>query len=118
MDPSPGDLRQRTEQTDSWAVVWFLRRLDRRSIWTTSLDARGYCDGWSGADRFGKYECAMDVLFLLPAERAGLRLRGASAKPGVVDSLVRQVAWQGNGFCLSWNWFGRTIGFSNLRSTS
>src|SRR5436309_464405 len=72
--------------------------------------AGGNFDGGRGVDRAGKHLDAGHVLFFLHAERAGIRLRRAAAKPSVIVALVRTISRKGDGICVPGNWVGRRSG--------
>src|SRR5438876_9176208 len=72
--------------------------------------AGGNFDGGRGVDRTGKHLDAGHVLFFLHAERAGIRLRRAAAKPSVIVALVRPVSRESDGIRIFGNRVGRRGG--------
>src|SRR5438309_4496346 len=72
--------------------------------------AGGDVEGRRGVDRTGKQLDAAHVLFFLHAERAGVRLRRAAAKPGAIVALVRTVSRESDGIRIFGNRVGRRGG--------
>src|SRR5438874_2465507 len=72
--------------------------------------AGGNFDGGRGVDPAGKHLDAGHVLFFLHAERAGVRLRRAAAKPGAIVALVRTVSRESDGIRIFGNRVGRRGG--------
>src|SRR6267142_1816051 len=120
LDPGPGNFRKCFEQTGRGTDLRIHRRMDGGPLRAAPPHDRRNLDGGRSVDWAGKHSDAQSLLFLLHAERAGIRVRWALAESSALVAQVRTVAWQGHGFRVFGNRArrrGRAMDFTYARST-